>query len=412
MTVEGEKPIKVLSDHKNLEYFMTTKELNRRQARWAEFLSQFNFKITYRPGKQGTKPDSLTRRSQDMPSDQSDQRLQYQHQVILKAHNLEPGMTKNVTLAMVQNDKTDSEPKKRSSRPKQKNSRYLEQLSREADKKRCKTNLQPFVSPLLPARALNIQEKMNYNTVNDPKTKRNKRHDKSDEHEDNEKKDNDWDLQQALSQAYVNDEDLLNIMNHKTVGERRLPSSLVVKGYKISMSDMEVKNNQLYVYGKLYVPQNKELRDNLLKMHHEAAGHAGTKGTYELLSRSYFWMTMSTDAKEFVHGCYDCKRKKPFTQQKQGLLRPLEPPFSKWRHLAMDFAEDLPSCKRYGRAYRHVLVVVDRNSKGRRFAPLTSLRVEEFVDAFRRVTLWHMMVTQKQSFMIEESNGCQISGIG
>ena len=50
------------------------------------------------------------------------------------------------------------------------------------------------------------------------------------------------------------------------------------------MSDMEVKNNQLYVYGNLYVPQNKELRDNLLKMHHEAAGHAGTKGTYELLS--------------------------------------------------------------------------------------------------------------------------------
>jgi hypothetical protein len=31
--------IKVLTDHKNLEYFMTTKLLNRRQARWSEFLS-------------------------------------------------------------------------------------------------------------------------------------------------------------------------------------------------------------------------------------------------------------------------------------------------------------------------------------------------------------------------------------
>src|SRR4029077_437497 len=31
-------PIQVLSDHRNLEYFMSTKLLNRRQARWAEFL--------------------------------------------------------------------------------------------------------------------------------------------------------------------------------------------------------------------------------------------------------------------------------------------------------------------------------------------------------------------------------------
>ncbi len=35
-------PIQVLSDHKNLEYFMSTKKSNRRQARWSEFLSRFN----------------------------------------------------------------------------------------------------------------------------------------------------------------------------------------------------------------------------------------------------------------------------------------------------------------------------------------------------------------------------------
>jgi hypothetical protein len=38
-----ENPIQVLSDHKNLEYFMSTKLLNRRQARWSQFLSHFNF---------------------------------------------------------------------------------------------------------------------------------------------------------------------------------------------------------------------------------------------------------------------------------------------------------------------------------------------------------------------------------
>jgi len=64
-----ENPISVLRDHKNLEYFTTTKLLNRRQVRWAQFLSQFNFKIVYRPGKAGAKPDSLTRRSGDLPKE-------------------------------------------------------------------------------------------------------------------------------------------------------------------------------------------------------------------------------------------------------------------------------------------------------------------------------------------------------
>ena len=55
-------PIDVVTDHKNLEYFSTTKVLTRRQARWSEYLSQFNLVIRFHPGRLGTKPDSLTRR--------------------------------------------------------------------------------------------------------------------------------------------------------------------------------------------------------------------------------------------------------------------------------------------------------------------------------------------------------------
>src|SRR5262245_55394738 len=56
------KPITVITDHKNLEYFSTTKLLSRRQARWSEHLAPFNFVIRFRPGKLGAKPDALTRR--------------------------------------------------------------------------------------------------------------------------------------------------------------------------------------------------------------------------------------------------------------------------------------------------------------------------------------------------------------
>ena len=69
---------------------MSTKLLNRRQARWSEFLSWFNFKIVYRPGKAGAKPDALTRRSGDLPKegDKHDERTKFQYQAVLKPKNL------------------------------------------------------------------------------------------------------------------------------------------------------------------------------------------------------------------------------------------------------------------------------------------------------------------------------------
>jgi transposase InsO family protein len=66
--LEGSRhQVEVITDHKNLEYFMTTKQLTRRQARWSEFLADFDFLIRYRPGRLGAKPDALTRRSDVYP---------------------------------------------------------------------------------------------------------------------------------------------------------------------------------------------------------------------------------------------------------------------------------------------------------------------------------------------------------
>jgi RNase H-like domain found in reverse transcriptase len=54
-------PINIVTDHKNLKYFSTTKLLTCQQARWSEYLSQFNLIIRFCPGRLGTKPDLLTR---------------------------------------------------------------------------------------------------------------------------------------------------------------------------------------------------------------------------------------------------------------------------------------------------------------------------------------------------------------
>lgn len=94
--------ITVLSDHRNLVYFMTTKALTRRQVRWSEFLSQFDFEISWRSGSMSVKPDALTKRSQDLPKSQNDPRIKYQNQALLKPHNIGSPLTETVSIKSIQ----------------------------------------------------------------------------------------------------------------------------------------------------------------------------------------------------------------------------------------------------------------------------------------------------------------------
>jgi len=52
----------IWTDHKNLKYFMKVQKLNRRQARWALYLSRFNFTLKHVLGTKIEKVDSLSRR--------------------------------------------------------------------------------------------------------------------------------------------------------------------------------------------------------------------------------------------------------------------------------------------------------------------------------------------------------------
>ena len=53
---------KIWIDHKNLEYFMKVQKLNKRQTRWALYLSRFNFTLKYVPESKMEKADSLSKR--------------------------------------------------------------------------------------------------------------------------------------------------------------------------------------------------------------------------------------------------------------------------------------------------------------------------------------------------------------
>jgi len=61
--LEGVKlEFEIWTDHKNLQYFMTSQKLNCRQARWALYLLRFNFTLKHILGKSMGKADGLSRR--------------------------------------------------------------------------------------------------------------------------------------------------------------------------------------------------------------------------------------------------------------------------------------------------------------------------------------------------------------
>jgi hypothetical protein len=61
---------------------MFTKQLNRRQSRWAQFLIDFHFIISYLFVKFNEKADSLIKRVDDV-SDKEDDRQTQQNQILL-----------------------------------------------------------------------------------------------------------------------------------------------------------------------------------------------------------------------------------------------------------------------------------------------------------------------------------------
>ncbi|CEL53077.1 hypothetical protein RSOLAG1IB_11209 [Rhizoctonia solani AG-1 IB] len=67
-------PITVFTNHCNLEYWKESWTFNCCHACWHLLLARFHFQIMYQPGKQSTKPDTLSRRATHLdiaPADQS-----------------------------------------------------------------------------------------------------------------------------------------------------------------------------------------------------------------------------------------------------------------------------------------------------------------------------------------------------
>ena len=137
-----------------------------------------------------------------------------------------------------------------------------------------------------------------------------------------------------------------------------------------------------YMEGRIYVSNNKELREEILKEHHDPAdiGHPGQHRMLELLKRTYWWLGLKEDIKKYVQGCFKCQQNKVQHQRKAGELYPLEIPQGPWQEISIDIIGPLPKSN----GMDAIVVIVDQFMKMIRLkAATTNISLEGIVKIYR-----------------------------
>ena len=106
--------------------------------------------------------------------------------------------------------------------------------------------------------------------------------------------------------------DKITMLERKVITEE---SDIVKKIWKNNIREKEItqaleKKDELaweedrmaYMEGRIYVPNNKKLREEILKEHHNPAdiGHPRQYRMLELLKRTYWWPGLKEDIKKYM----------------------------------------------------------------------------------------------------------------
>ena len=116
-----------------------------------------------------------------------------------------------------------------------------------------------------------------------------------------------------------------------------------------------------YMEGRIYIPNNKDIKEEILKEHHDPADvrYPGQHRMQELIKRTYWWPGLKEDVKKYVQGCIKCQQNKVQHQKRAGELYPLEIPEGPWQDISINMIGPLPRSNEMDA----ILVIVDRFTK-------------------------------------------------
>ena len=308
-----ELAVKVFTDHKNLKYFMSSRHLNRRQARWSLFLADYNFEIIVTPGKEQVVSDALSRQ-ESLQIQPEDEEFKVNEKILLPADKfLNKGRSSDF-LPM-----------------KLKDSAKLNMMEVSEDDSVLPSNSDYDVA--------DYQSLVSEETEFD---------------EDNVSAVGDVSKYMELEGQTASDDPpwFKHLLQYLWNGglPMVLPMPMLKKIKSLSNSFI-FKDDRLYrkvnrnqqLYHVPYVPFVE--RDAIISKYHSILGHMQVNTLLPLLEIRYYWPCLENDIKKFQNSCPQCQ----LNSSSQAIdLRPHQPvgiPFMKW---GIDFVQDLPPMDEYG----------------------------------------------------------------
>ena len=366
--------IKILTNHKNLKHFMTSKQLNRRQTRWAKFLIEFNFKIAYRSKIQDIKSNNLTRRSQNLFEKQHDERQQFNHRILLKSHYFEKKIRNAISLASL--------------------------LMNESQKK---ITILATMLYELSEKKLFANEKSNEESSAKNVLEEKSRTEKSEKESAIDSFMSQFDIVKLIRTAYSDDIILQRIIKSKRNELRRISINIIKIEVRLKLNDCEIKDDLFWMKDKLYVFQNDDVFVVILKQIHESSSeeHANRVIIYDKVFTHYFWSRMTDTVARYVKNCHQCRKIKAYREDKQKLLKSLFISNRYFQNISIDFITLLSICKRHDKNYEHIMIIVDKLFKKKKYISLDSLKVSVVVQTFIK---WMWREKNYSSFIISNRN--------
>lgn len=338
--LEGtQKPVVVWSDHANLRAFMSTKELSKRQARWAERLAAFDFVILHQPGLKN-------------PADAPSRRPDYARDALL--HQVDPYQQKlfgKLRTSMKQGPFADDDPE----------------------------------APLMAAALMQGQECQAVGDIDSPEllsTRARAKQALAGETALNAT--STASMVEYIREVQGQDPQLQQI-NHKI---EAIGGAGRLGGTPWSRSE----EGLLRFDGRVFIPREPALIAEILKVHHDDpyAGHYREKRTYEAIRSKYHWDGMRSQIREYVRQCHTCQLDAVHRHKPYGLLEPLPVPQQPWQWMSVDFITGLPSSKWDGKTYNAIMVVVDLFTKHSLYVPTTKeLDAAGLADLFYEKVMTH-----------------------
>nr|GEW18507.1 putative reverse transcriptase domain-containing protein [Tanacetum cinerariifolium] len=371
----------VFTDHKSLQHILDQKELNMRQRRWLELLSNYDCDIRYHPGKTDVVADALRRKEREPP-------LRVRALVLTIFLDLP---------RQILNAQTEARKLKNIKREDVGGlagyyRRFIEGFSKIAKpmtkltKKKIKFEwgdkqeaaFQLLKQKLCSAPILALPEGRKTDVVADALSRK--------EREPPLRvralvMTISLDLPRQILNAQTKARKLENIKREDVRGMlvENLKDPEKVRTKKLKPRT----DGTLCLNGRSWLPCYGDLRTVIMHESHKSkySIHLDSDKMYQDMKKLYWWPNMKADIATYISKCVTCAKVKAKHQRPSGLLVQPKIPEWKWDNITMDFVTKLPKSSQ---GYDTIWVIVDRVTKSVIFTPI---RETDPMDRLARIYL-------------------------